>query len=497
MTIRRRCAALLGAFLLALGGLGLLPAAPAAAKTSSGTTTTTVPKGKWDPRIEGIAKEVAKLRKLDFEHPVPVTFLTDKAFDKKVTVDQDKLSKKAKDAYAKSTARLAALALVPHGSNLVQQQNALQSSSVLAFYTPDEKKVYVRGKAIDTPNAKVTVAHELTHALQDQHFDLNKLEQQAEKSHSSDALRSLIEGDAVRVQKLYLDTLSDADQQTYASQNNSDVKQAQEQSDAANVPESMQVLLEAPYAFGDSMLQVVIAAGKEQALDGLFRKPPENDLAYLQPTTLVDSSKFTKVAAPAVDGKGEKQVGKPDTFGAFALYLVLAQQMPVADALRAADGWGGDAMVDYRKDGLSCVRTAFVGRTTDDTDQIGTGLRTWAAAQPAGSATVEDKDGKVLLSACDVDTARNPVQHDANEALVLAANRDGVLGTFMEQGAPRDTALCAADGVVRDAAFQPLLQQSAADPTAQPDAATLANLRTRVQEIVSSCIRTGKATGTA
>lgn len=468
--------------------------APAAVAES---TTTTVTKDKWDPRIAGIAKQVEKLRKLEFEHPVPVTFLSDKAFDKKVTVDQDKLSKQAKRAYAKSTARLAALALVPHGSNLVEQQNALQSSSVLAFYTPKDKKVYVRGTAVDTPKAKVTVAHELTHALQDQHFDLTKLEEQATKRHSSDALRSLVEGDAVRVQKLYLDTLPAAEQQDYDSQNSSDVKEAQDQSDAADVPESLQVLLEAPYAFGDSMLQVVIADGKERALDALYEKPPANDLAYLLPTTLVDGSRFEAVSPPAVDGRGERKVGTEDTFGAFALYLVLAQQMPVADALRVADGWGGDAMVDYRKDGQRCVRAAFVGRTRGGTDAIGSALRTWASAQPAGSATVDDRNDRVVLSACDVDTPRAPALHDANEALALAANRDGVLGTFMEQGAPREAALCAADGVVRDAAFQPLLQQSVTDPTAEPDAATIATLRERVQAIITSCLRTGKAGATA
>src|SRR4051812_42995983 len=47
-------------------------AAPAAARTD-----------RWDPRIAPIAKEVAKLRKLDFEHPVPVEFLDDEAFNKK------------------------------------------------------------------------------------------------------------------------------------------------------------------------------------------------------------------------------------------------------------------------------------------------------------------------------------------------------------------------------------------------------------------------------
>jgi hypothetical protein len=460
----------------------VMSASAAGAATRSGTSAAP----SWDPRIAGIAQEVAKLRKLDFEHPVPVTFLSSKEFDKKVTVDADKLSKKAKQSYAQSTGQLAALGLVPHGTDLVQSENALHSSSVLAFYSASKKKFFVRGTEVDTPNAKVTIAHELTHALQDQHFDLTKLEKEAAKTHSSDALRSLVEGDAVRIQKLYLKTLPDAEQQTYDRENASDVKQAQDQSDAADVPASLQVLLEAPYAFGDSMLQVVLAAGHESELDAQFRSPPKNDLAYLDPTTLVDEVKFTNVPAPVLT-KGEHQVGKPDSFGAFALYLVLAQQLPGDEALRAADSWGGDAMVAYRKDGQQCVRAAFAGRSATDTGAIADGLRTWAAAQPAGSATVETGRGRVVLSACDVADPRAAPKHTADEALVLAANRNGLLGVLMDQGAPSAVASCTADATVADPLFQPLLAQSVADPTAEPDAASLSALQTRVREIVAQC----------
>ena len=96
MKPRRGSAALLAVVLFALTGAALGPATPAGATPAKATTTTTVPAGKWDPRIEPIAKEVAKLRKLGFEHPVPVEFLPSKEFDKKVTVDTKKLSKAAK-----------------------------------------------------------------------------------------------------------------------------------------------------------------------------------------------------------------------------------------------------------------------------------------------------------------------------------------------------------------------------------------------------------------
>jgi hypothetical protein len=492
----RRTGAILVSLTLLLAGLSFVPAAGAGAKTAgaktAGAKTAGAKTAGWDPRIEGIAKEVAKLRKLDFEHPVPVTFLSSKEFDKKVTVDADKLSKKAKQGYAQSTGQLAALGLVPHGTDLVQSQNALQSSAVLAFYSPTKKRFFVRGTTVDSADAKVTIAHELTHALQDQHFDLTKLEEQATKTHSGDALRSLVEGDAVRIQKLYLKTLPAAQQQAYETQNASDVQQAQQGSDAADVPESLQVLLEAPYAFGDSMLQVVLAGGHESGLDDQFRDPPTNSLAYLEPTTLVDGAKFSKVSTPALR-KGERRVGPADSFGAFALYLVLAQQMPVQDALRVADGWGGDAMIGYRKDGQQCVRAAFAGRNAQATTAIADGLKAWAAAQPAGSATVEPGGGRVVLSACDVAAARAAPLHDADAALVVAANRNGIVGTLMEQGAPSAAAQCTGNATVADPLFQPLLAQSAQDPTAEPDQQTITALRSRVSEIFAKCLSGSRA----
>jgi len=486
--------------LAALGGL-VGAASPAAAVPAGAMTTpsTTVPSGKWDPRIKAIATEVAKLRKLDFEHPVPVEFLPSKEFDKKVTVDSEKLTKAQKQASAESTARLAAIGLVPHSSDLVKQENQLQSSSVLALYVPSKKKVFVRGADLDSPAKKVTVAHELTHALQDQHFDLQKLATAADKTHSTDTYKALVEGDAVRVQNLYAKTLSQADQDQYTTENTDAAQKSDAEAAANDVAPALQAFLEAPYVFGPPMLQTVQAAKGESAIDGLFRNLPTNDLAYVLPTSLLDKTKIAKVAPPAVDGKGEKQFGTADTFGSYALYLMLSQQLDPTEALKIADGWGGDSLVDYRTGAgtakQQCVRAAFVGQTADDTRAIQQGLETWAAAQPADSAQVESSDGKVVFSSCDVAAAR-PTARDPELALTLLATRDQLIGSYAEQGAPTDTARCAADGVVNDPTVRPVLEQGAADPTAAPDAATKAAVQTAVQQIITSCVRTGKAGST-
>ena len=74
--------------------------------------------------------------------------------------------------------------------DLIDALSTLQTSGELAKYSLKTKRTTVRGKKLDGAT-KVTLAHELTHALQDQHFNLTKLQRAADRTHSSDALRAL------------------------------------------------------------------------------------------------------------------------------------------------------------------------------------------------------------------------------------------------------------------------------------------------------------------
>ena len=121
-----------------------------------------------------------------------------------------------------------------HGNiDLATSENNLAQSDVVGLYVDDKKTVFVRGTAM-TPYVRVTLAHELTHALQDQYFDLQKLDANV-KDGDGDALTALVEGDAVRDQNLYEQSLSPADQQLYQNeQNQLDAGSGQ----TANVPGS-------------------------------------------------------------------------------------------------------------------------------------------------------------------------------------------------------------------------------------------------------------------
>jgi hypothetical protein len=468
--------------LLLLFGLSAATAGAAGATT---TPTTAPTPEQWDRRIEPIAHEVEKLRKLDFEHPVAVEFLSDAAFEKRVAVDKGKLSASEKRSAERSQSQLRAVGLIGPDVDLVDATSSLQKSGVLAYYANATKRITVKGKDADDVATRVTLAHELTHALQDQHFDLTALQRKAAKTHSSTVLRTVVEGDAVRIQDDYVGTLSKTEQAKYADDRAQQSGDAQAEASDAGVPESLSVLSEAPYDLGPIMLGAVIADKDDEGIDDLFRHPPTSDSAYLTPWTLLDGSTFTTVPTPKLR-EGEQRSGPPDTFGAFALYQVLASRIDPATALSVADGWGGDAMTTFTRDGTTCLRSAFVGRTAKQTKAIGNALTAWAAAMPDGAAEVE-RGKRVTLTACDPGVAGTEAPNRALQALILAATRDGLFLEVLKQGAPVRVAVCASDTLVRDPTFAPLLRAAVADPSAEPDAETLAAVRARVPEVFQQC----------
>ena len=464
---------------LALGVVGVGPAA--AARRSSTPAS-------WDSRIKPIAEEVEKLRDLDFEHPVAAEFLDDAKFEKRVQVDKGKLTKSDKADIERSQGQLRSVGLIGPDVDIIDATSSLQSSGVLAYYSPKTKKITVKGTNLDDIDMRVTVAHELTHALQDQHFDLQKLEKAATKHHGSTALRTLIEGDAVRIQNDYVDSLSASDKEAYETQSADASRQARDEIEAKGVPDSLTVFFEAPYALGQPMLDAVIGKESESGIDALFKDPPTADAAYVTPSTVLDHRTFQHVKTPALQ-EGEKRSGKPDVFGSLALFQVLASRIDNATALSAADAWDGDAMITFSRTGTTCLRATFAGRGTQGKGTIADALNRWAAEMPSGSAKVVPAHDRVTLTTCDPGSAATEVANQPLASLIYLSTRDGLFAELIKSGASTEVATCSSDTVVRDPVFAPLLDASANDPSAEPDDELIGAVRSRVSAIVADCLR--------
>lgn len=482
---RTRCPVSLIAVLIAF--VAMVTGVPGAQATAAETTTTTAPVPKrWDPRLEPIAEKVAELRKLAFDHPVAAEFLGEAAFEKKVAVDRGKLTKADKDDIERSQAQLRAVGLIGADVDLLDSFESLQQSGVLAYYDPSTKKITVKGTDLDDVSTRVTVAHELTHALQDQHFDLDRLQRAAAKVHGSTALRTVVEGDAVRTQNAYEQTLSPADQQAYTDQSAETSKAAQREITAEGVPDSLSVIFQAPYVLGESMLEAVIAKDGEQGVDALFVDPPVADAAFVTPSTLLEHRTFQTVTPPRLR-RGEQRSGKGDVFGALSLFQVLAARIDNGSALGAADAWDGDAMVTFTRNGQTCLRTAFAGKGAAGVAALSDAWEQWATSAPADTATVDTTARRVTVTLCDPGAAATAIPNPPFGSLVYLAGRDGLFAGLLKSGLSTDIATCTSDALVRDPLYAPIVEAAGTDPEATPDESTVTALRARVQEIVGRC----------
>ena len=325
----------------------------------------------WDPRIAPIAREVEKLRHLRFLHPIPARFLSDKAFRKEVTSDDAPKGRDRAQQLA-AEAELRALGLVPGSFDLHKTVDDVQGSDVLAFYDSDHKRIVVRGTHLDADH-RVTLAHELTHGLQDQHYDLTKLQDATRDSGADDALTALIEGDATRIEDDYYGTLSAADQRA--------VDAAEGAAPAAGAPSGeppnpdaaataagesfVSAQIDAPYAVGPGMVYVILAARHRAGLAAAFHTPPNTQLQMLQPSLSATRVTPRRVTAPKLAAGAKRRSTGSSDIGAFDLYFMLASRLPAATAIQAADAWGNGRELVSERDHRICTDLSLTGRNAD------------------------------------------------------------------------------------------------------------------------------------
>ena len=440
---------------------------------------------KWDARLGALPATVERLRGLKFVHAVPVRFLSEADFKKEVGLNP-KPGAKQKKAMQRFTEQLRAGGLIAGKVDLLEAVNAEQRSSVLAFYSPNRKEVVVRG--LGTPDAahRVTLAHELTHVLQDQHFDINRLEAKVRRDPEgdSDALRAFLEGDANRIEDDYVKQLSAADRAAYQKERDKEASKADQ--GTQSVPAIVTLEFSAPYRYGPPVLKVLAAAGGNGNVDRAFRRGVFTQKLFIEPSAPLSESTPLKVATPKLKS-GEKAVGKPDGYGAFDLYLLLGSRIDPGSALGAAVDWAGGRARTFRTDGRLCMRSVVQAKTARGNNALALNFRRWAAALPPGMAEVGRRGDAILVTSCDPGAKSALSSPDAAivEAGAMLDLHGEIEASLMKEvtkaGGPASAARCFALEIARSPQIAILLAQpeSAITPKMAQDAVEVAGTNAR------------------
>jgi hypothetical protein len=435
----------------------------------------------WDPRILPIVHFVEHTRGLKYEHPVRVYFLTPAQYHRaSVGDDSDEPDQESKTEAAHEVAELRSLALLQGNPDLFSAGKDLADSGTLAFYDQHTKVVNVRGSKF-TPALRVTLAHELTHALQDQHFDLTR-QLDTNDSERATAVRSVVEGDAVSVENAYASKMSTADRRSYERESTDTASAAEGK--LGDVPDVLSTLFELPYDLGSSFIDVVDAGKGKSDLsrtDQLFHRMPANTSQLFTPQRYFADPKAGKAVVPPKVFTGH-QVDK-DTFGAAFLFVMLAERIDPAQAMSAVDGWSGDAYRAFEVGKGSSQRLCISAEFRAVSPSAGTLLRTavgdWATNVPAATDVKVGGSGlNTTLQTCDPGKAtKMHLTGKSADALAYPVVRGQLASSQISEGLSPNKALCVATRVVSKLSLKDLQASDLSD-----------ELRARVISLLSQAL---------
>src|ERR1041384_5204615 len=152
---------------------------------------------------EEVLKETSELRQLSIIRPVPSSTQSREEIQRAIIKNLDDETSPA-DLHA-SEVILKKLGLAPADFNYRDLMVRLLTEQVAGYYEPRTQQFHL-ADWIDADGQRPVMAHELTHALQDQHFNLKRFEKwQKGDSDAELAAHALIEGDATLAMTQYLE----------------------------------------------------------------------------------------------------------------------------------------------------------------------------------------------------------------------------------------------------------------------------------------------------
>lgn len=311
-------------------------------------------------QVAALSARVEALRGLRFKRPVAVQLVSPQGARAYFVERAAKVW--PPDRVQLDQAVYAHLGLIPPGTDLMKIFLDLLEEQARGYYDPGSDTLFLV-EGMQSRALGVVMAHELTHALDDQHFDLEAMGQSADDDDRSTALSAVVEGSATAVMAAYLG------QEMQAGRLSADVLQALQDDEARGserleaAPPYLQRTLLAPYALGmpfllrGSLLGLASGSVPGADFDRALASPPESTEQVLHPEKYWDPARLDpprKLALPdlsATLGKGWAFLGE-GRLGELGMAVLTGARLPdprSADAALASK-WTGPASMGLAGD---------------------------------------------------------------------------------------------------------------------------------------------------
>jgi hypothetical protein len=342
--------------------------------------------GGDDDELEAFVDEavafIEQVRDRVFLERPTIIVLSESEFVARLDADFVEQFDQSPEDVAMYNAQYRALGLIGPLESIDEVVRRFGEAGVLGFYDPATDELVVRERDGLSLLTKSTIVHELVHAFDDQHFDLDRPEYDDLTDEIPWTFSAIAEGSASWVEEEWRGDLSAAERSELQIE-----ELAFGDLDILLAFELACLILEiSPYEEGEPFVDHLFETGGNSAIDDALLEPPVSSEHVMEPSRFDADEPVDEVAVPQADG----EVLWSGVGGQVLIDALFTGKFIVADI-----DWGGDQMVVWVDDiGGSCMRWDIRADTEAGGEAMAHGFNEWARL--VGSARVEAVDGITL-----------------------------------------------------------------------------------------------------
>jgi hypothetical protein len=231
------------------------------------------------------------------------------------------------------------IGVIPEGTSIREEMLEYGSTQVIGYYDTLTGELKFIGEDEPSPLERITLAHELTHAIDDQRFGLEKIDALGASCRDEELQASLavVEGNATFFMLRWAQSFLTLDEQLEVG-----TEAAAQEPPPSDIPPFISRMQERPYLDGMAFITSLENEGGLEAVDAAFRELPVSTEQILHPERYPNDVPVP-VDVPDVAGDLGPSWEDLDVQGVGELWLDLALglRLDESEAATASAGWDG------------------------------------------------------------------------------------------------------------------------------------------------------------
>lgn len=347
--------------------------------------------GPTPPTIARVMEQVEEIRGFGFAHRVVAEPVTQQEI---ADGYEDYLDTAIPaDFYERRSLAWQTIGVIPQGTSIRDELFEYGSTQVIGYYDTTSEELVFIGEQDPSPLERITLAHELTHAIDDQRFGLERIDALGADCREEElqAALALVEGNATFFMLRWAQRFLTVEEQLAVG-----TEAAQQPPPPSDIPPFISAVQEWPYLDGMAFVTRLEQQGGVDAVDAAFSALPVSTEQILHPERYPNDVPVPVDVPDVADalGPGWKDL---DVQGVGEAWLDLALRLRLDEsaAADAAAGWDGGIYRAWSRGDAVAVVLATAWDSTDDAEAFASAMQRWLD-EGDGTATVLPADGQAV-----------------------------------------------------------------------------------------------------